>query len=246
MAKLDASKLKRMTWKIADANREALVYVPENPGRNLPLVFIFHGHGGRPEHPARRLNIHEKWPESICVYPLGLPTPIPILDPEGKFSGWQKSIGDQQDRDLQLFDAVLKTMNSDYSIDQNRVYSTGHSNGGHFTYLLWAARGDKLAAVAPIASTHELRDFKLMKPKPVLHIAGEQDPIVKFRFQERTMEVIRSLNECEREGTKAGICTEYTSALGTNVVTMIHSGGHEIPDEAGQRIVDFFQSYPKK
>ena len=61
------------------------------------------------------------------------------------------------------------------------------------------------------------------------------------------MEVIRTLNECELDGKTVGMCTEYDSAAGsTNVVTFIHPGGHEIPDAAGQRIVDFFQSYPKK
>ena len=75
---------------------------------------------------------------------------------------------------FQFFDAMLKTISSAItSINANRVYTTGHSNGGYFTYVLWAARGDKLAAVAPIASTHDQFDFKLMKPKPILHIAGE-------------------------------------------------------------------------
>lgn len=244
--KFNDSTLKKMNWKIGDTEREALVYVPDSPVRNMPLVFVFHGHGGRPEHPARRLAIHKKWPEAVCIYPLGLPTPIPILDPQGKFSGWQKLIGDQQDRDLLFFDAMLKTISTDHSIDVNRVYGTGHSNGGYFTYVLWAARGDKLAAVAPIASTHDQFDSKLMKPKPVLHIAGEQDPIVRFHRQQQTMEFVRTLNDCQSDGKKTGMCTEYDSALGTDVVTFIHPGGHEIPDDAGQRIVDFFHSYPKK
>jgi polyhydroxybutyrate depolymerase len=32
-------------------------------------------------------------------------------------------------------------MKQDYRVDEQRIYATGHSKGGAFTYLLWAARG---------------------------------------------------------------------------------------------------------
>ena len=79
----------------------------------------------------------------------GLPTPGQLTDPEGKRNGWQKTVGDQKDRDLKFFDAVLTKLKADYKVDESRIYSMGHSNGGGFTYLLWAARGDQFAAFAP-------------------------------------------------------------------------------------------------
>lgn len=239
--------LEKRTWQIGDTSREALVYIPKSTGQKRPLIFVFHGHGGRGEHPARKLAIHDLWPDALCIYPQGLPTPVPLLDPEGKLPGWQTAMGNQQDRDLLFFDEMLKTMVKDHEADENRIYSTGHSNGGYFTYVLCAARGDKLAAVAPIASMHDVKDFRLQKPKPVLHIAGKEDPIVKFRGQEWTMEQIRKLNGCDPMGQPAGeLCTEYGSANGYPVVTYVHTGGHEIPSDAGQKIVDFFRKYPKR
>ena len=41
--------------------------------------------------------------------------------------------------------------------------------------------------------------FKL-KPKPVMHIAGEKDALVKFEWQQRTIERVRKLNGCDAEG----------------------------------------------
>ena len=38
------------------------------------------------------------------------------------------------------------------TIDPRRVYAMGHSNGGGFTYVLWAARGDRFAAYGPSSS----------------------------------------------------------------------------------------------
>ncbi len=99
----------------------------------------------------RSFAIESYWPEATVVYPQGLPTKG-ITDPEGKKNGWQQKKGDYEDRDLAFFDVMLKTFRSDSSIDMRRVYSTGHSNGGRMTYLLWSERGDAFAAVAPSAS----------------------------------------------------------------------------------------------
>ena len=245
----DSSALKKLTWKVGGDTREALVYVPTEtkPGEKRPLVFAFHGHGGRAEYSARKFAFHKHWPEAVCVYPLGLPTAVPVIDPEGKRSGWQKFVGDQKDRDLEFFDAMLKTLLADYKIDEQRIYSAGHSNGGYFTYILCAARGDKFAAAAPVAATLSLRDFKNQKPLPLLHVAGEADQIVRFGGQERTMAQIRKLNGCDAEGKPAGKwCTQYGSASGPPVVTFIHPGGHEIPDGAPERIVEFFKGQQRK
>ncbi|MFO0808667.1 MAG: prolyl oligopeptidase family serine peptidase [Gemmataceae bacterium] len=245
--KADTSKLTTVTWKIGDATREALLHKPGSTDAKRPVVFAFHGHGGKAEHAARRFAFHQHWPEAVCVYPQGLPTAVPGLDPNGKLPGWQKYIGDQKDRDIELFDAMLKTLTADYQIDEKRVYVAGHSNGGFFTYILWAARGDKLAAVAPVAATASIRDFRSQKPLPVLHVAGEADRIVKFAGQELTIGQVRKLNGCDSEGHAAGKwCTEYRSSNGPSVVAYIHPGGHEIPEGAPERIVRFFQEHPRK
>ncbi len=177
----------------------------------------------------------------------GLPTPG-RTDPDGKKPGWQKTVGDQEDRDLKFFDAVLASLKKDYKIDERRVYATGHSNGGGFTYLLWAARGDVFAAVAPCAAgAGGARGFKDVKPKPVLHVAGEKDPVVPFAGQKRTMDAVRALNGCDAEGEKwATNCTLYPSKAGTPFVAMIHPGNHKFPVEAPELIVKFFQEHAKK
>ncbi|OWK46639.1 esterase [Fimbriiglobus ruber] len=243
----DPPKLKKMTWKVGDVTREALVYAPTSPEKKRPLIFAFHGHGGRAEYAARKFAFHQHWPEAVCVYPQGLPTAVPVLDPAGKMPGWQKFVGDQKDRDLEFFDAMLKTMTADYMIEEKRVYSAGHSNGGFFTYVLCAAWGDTFAAVAPVAAAVSVRDFKNQKPLPVLHVAGEKDRIVNFAGQERTIEQVRKLNGCDAQGKPAGkLCTEYSSRTGPPVVTYIHPGGHEIPDGAPERIVQFFKEQVRK
>ena len=127
----------RMTWTVDGVEREALVYVPAAAKNTAtPVVFAFHGHGGTMQFAARRYAFHKLWPEAIAVYPQGLKTPGRLVDLEGKLPGWQGKAGDQNDRDLKFFDAMLASLKRDYQIDERRIYSMGHSNGGGFTYLL--------------------------------------------------------------------------------------------------------------
>ncbi len=57
----------------------------------------------------------------------------------------------------------------------NAFIGTGHSNGGTFTYLLWLARGDVFAAVAP--SSAAARYAGKLTPKPALIMGGSEDPL---------------------------------------------------------------------
>jgi polyhydroxybutyrate depolymerase len=244
---LSAQEPKARTWEVDGVKREALVVVPEKVGKSPPLMFVFHGHGGTAKHAATRYAYHKHWPESITVYPQGLPTPGKLTDPEGKKSGWQHGPEDQKDRDLKFFDVMLASLKKEYKIDEKRIYASGHSNGGGFTYTLWAARGESFAAVAPSSATVD-KAFEKLKPKPVLHLAGEKDELVKYEWQKPLMQRLRKLNGCDEKGKPAGkYCTEYSSKDGpVVVVTYIHPGGHQFPAEAPARIVEFFKAHSKK
>src|SRR5262245_52456938 len=242
---------KRMEWKVGDTTREALVYVPANAQKDAcPLVFVFHGHGGTTKHSANKLAIHPHWKEAICVYPQGLNTPGKLSDPEGKKSGWQHNPGEQADRDLKFFDEMLKSLRKDYKVDDKRIYATGHSNGGRFTYLLWAERGDVFAAMAPSGSPAGVLT-KSFKPKPCLHIAGEKDELVTFESQKRTMDLVRKLNGCDTEGKPWDKASDPTGTLypakdGAPFVALVYPGGHAFPADAPKRIASFFKDHAKK
>src|SRR4051812_21939121 len=242
-----ANEPARQEWKVDGVAREALVAAPASAKTEpSPLVFVFHGHGGTMRNAARQFHIHELWPEAIVVYPQGLNTPGRLTDPQGTKPGWQSGVGDQTDRDLKFFDAMLKSLRETYKVDDKRIYSTGHSNGGGFTYLLWDARGDVFAAFAPSGAA--TARAPQLKPKPLLHIAGNKDPLVKFEWQEKTIQVIRKNNGCDTEGKKsADFYTSYASSKQTPVDTYIYDGGHAFPGQAAPPlIVAFFKNHANK
>jgi polyhydroxybutyrate depolymerase len=250
-------------WTMDGVERIASVYVPARAagaGR-VPLVFAFHGHGGTSAGYAAKVRLHDAWPEALVVYPQGLNTPGRLTDRAGKFPGWQAAPGEQQDRDLKFFDAMLESLSKDFPVDPDRVYITGHSNGGSFTYVLWqTARRERIAAFAPAASALSVlvknpddlaADAEKLKlpPRPVLHIAGRNDPLVKFEWQERTVTLLRRLNHTAGPGEAwAANCTRYPPEApdrGAAVIAWFHHGKHALPPRAGEVIVKFFKEYPR-
>ena len=233
------------TWKVDGVERKALVYTPTATDKaKFPLIFAFHGHGGNMRYAMNAYHYHKEWPEAVVVYMQGLPTPGGLTDPQGLKNGWQNRIGLQGDRDLKFFDTVLASVKKDYQIDEKRIFAAGHSNGGGFTYLLWAERPDVFAAFAP-AAAFTARATSL-KPKSAMHIGGESDPLVKFAWQKRCMDAVMKVNGCAmtgKEWAKFGdlVCTMYASSTGTPFVTAIYPGNHNYPKEAPAITVKFFK-----
>jgi len=239
-----------MEWTIDGEMRRALVVAPSKPSdAGVPVILVFHGHGGTMRSMERK-GFQTHWPDAVVVCPQGLPTAT-VRDPEGKRSGWQPRLGDNGDRDVKFVDAILRTVRAKFIVDDQRIYATGHSNGGGFTYLLWGARGSELAAIAPVAAgIGLLRRVDALTPLPVLHLAGETDQVVPFANQKRTMDLVRKRNGCDPDGeswAKLGtlIGTRFPSKGGTPVIEVIHPGGHLYPNEAPALIVKFFKEHVK-
>ncbi|QDT07751.1 hypothetical protein K227x_61790 [Rubripirellula lacrimiformis] len=234
------------TWLVDGVERQAIVSLPaDSQTPPTALVFVFHGHGGTMNRALTMFAMDRHWPESIVVSPQGLRTPGLLTDSDGKKPDWQTSPGQQNDRDLKFFDAMLASLKQEHNIDQQQIFATGHSNGAAFCYLLWALRGDTLTATAPSAGAITLKLRRLLKPKPAMLLAGENDQLVKFAWQQRSIEFVRRLNHCDDQPTTAGNLHTYPSKLQMPLQAYIHPGGHRFATEAAPAIAKFFQSQSK-
>jgi len=237
------------TWTVDGVKRTALVRMPVGASGQLAVVFGWHGHGGRSTHSAARWGYADIDTTSILVFPQGLPTVSPLVDKEGRMPGWQTSVDSEGGRDIKLFDTILADLKKEQSVDERRIFSMGHSNGAAFSYLLWQARPEVIAAVGSVAGSLRA-DTKVASPMPVIHVAGEKDPLVKFAWQKATFAAIRRINGCAEEGkpwAKEGVleATLYPSTKGAPLVTAIHAGGHEYAKGSTELIVRFFKENPK-
>ena len=139
-----------MRWQVDGETREAIVYAPAAPpgGEGVPLVLSFHGFGDNMQN-FQHTDMHVAWPDAIVVYFQGLET-------RRGLPGWQVERGGG-DRDLKLVDVALASLRETYDVDADRIYATGFSNGGMFTYLLWAERSGVFAAGSPPPSLGSAR-----------------------------------------------------------------------------------------
>ena len=236
------------SFTIDAIERQAIVYPnsKQTPGLAVPVVFVFHGHGGTAPNVARRFRIHELWPEAVVVYMQGIPGIIGIRDREGKQNGWQKAPGEAGDRDIKFFDAALDRIQKKYKADLKRVYVLGHSNGGRFVNVLWNMRGDKIAALCSGAGPGG-RLIQSAVPKPVFIIGGEKDTLVPFQTQQLSIELTRRrLNADQARAKVNGFERTEPGINGTELVTYVHSGGHEFPVEALPGVIKFFQRHVRK
>ncbi|MEY4272948.1 MAG: hypothetical protein RL250_1814 [Verrucomicrobiota bacterium] len=237
------------SWTVDGVKRTALVRIPKEAKGPLAVVFCWHGHGGRSAQAAGRWGYEQADTTSILVFPQGLPTVSPLVDKEGRLPGWQTTLGGEGDRDIHLFDAMLADLRKTQAVDERRVYSMGHSNGAAFSYLLWQARPNVLAAIGSVAGALRA-DAKALTPLPVIHVAGENDPLVKFAWQQATFAAVRRCNHCEEVGkpwAKEGVleATIFASNEGAPLVTALHAGGHEYPKGASELIARFLKAQIK-
>jgi polyhydroxybutyrate depolymerase len=236
---LSAAEPLRLQAEVDGRTRQWLVYAPSTAKTApTPVVFAFHGHGGNMHNAARVFKLHEHWPEAIIIYPQGLPTAT-RRDPQGERAGWSV-------RDVTFVDEMLRRLKADYQVDERRCYCTGHSNGGGFTYILWGLRPQLWAAVAPSAANPQAERVGRLQPLPAMHLAGEQDQIVPFADQQKTIEAVRQRNGCAAEGKPwEKYCTVYESKTGTPLVALIHPGNHQFPSSAVPTLVKFFKQHTR-
>ncbi|MBL8049275.1 MAG: hypothetical protein JNJ45_11410 [Chthonomonas sp.] len=232
-----------LDFKVNGLDRQALVFAGTNTA-NAPLVLCFHGHGGNMRIISRSYHVHEDWPEATVVYLQGLPTPG-MTDPEGKKNGWEiRGTDPEKTRDVPFFDAVYNHFKKSGTIDMNRVYAMGHSNGGGMSFLLWAARGEKLAAVAPFSSGG-FRRYNPTKQVPAFIGGGTGDETVKWPIQQASIDVALKLNDVKEVGKK-GPLTTYKGANGMEVQTYITDGGHKFDQKWVGPMVEFFKRHTRK
>jgi polyhydroxybutyrate depolymerase len=162
-------------------NRSYILYVPQSyTGEEaLPLVLNFHGLGSNAFEQMvygdfRGLAEEENF---IIAHPTGTVY-------QG-FTHWNVggfTTGSPAD-DIGFSDALIAEISSNYSIDANRVYATGMSNGGYMSFLLACQLNDKIAAIASVTGTMTpdmVQACAPTRPMPVMQIHGTADATVSY------------------------------------------------------------------
>ena len=141
---------------VDNINRNYIVYAPKDLGTKRPLLISCHGMNQDAGYQRDMLKIEAiaDTAKFVTVFPNGIDR------------GWD--IGG--DRDLRYMQALIDKMVERYDIDPNRVYISGFSMGGMFTYHCMNRMADKFAAFAPI-SGYPMGggNYTSSRPVPIIH-----------------------------------------------------------------------------
>ena len=244
--RLQYAGLERSYWVVAAAGE---------PSR--PVVLALHGGGGTAAAMCRmRGGLQDLARQGAYI----------LVCPQGVENHWND--GRQITRwrahtenidDVGFLAAVIEDVAKDHSVDLQRVFATGISNGGQMSYRLACERGDLVRAIAPVAaSMAETLECAPARPVSVAILNGVADPLVPYGGGwigfggDRLGRVIATeeawrrwaeLNQCSGEpdqvwlpdrspddGTRTQLLSRSGCAEGTQVLLYrIEGGGHTWP-----------------
>lgn len=199
------------------------LYIPENydPSVSYPLVLFLHGGGERGSDNQKQLLANDGaiiWaaPENQSKNPAFVLAPQARNQHDGGFGVTRNSnnIVDlarvfEFSEDLGKAYNILQKVINDYNIDQNRLYSTGLSQGGYGTFNLNIAYPNLFAAMVPIAGGGNPESVLVLKDKPIWAFHAEDDAVIPVSHTRNAIEVIK-------EAGGNPIYTEYPAELGYN------------------------------
>jgi polyhydroxybutyrate depolymerase len=183
-----------------------------------------------------------------------------VVYPDAVGKRWNSGISDNprwptlEVDDVGFIDALIDTLQKEYSIDLKRVYVCGMSNGGFMSFKLSCELSHRVCAAASVTGViSQSTALKCLPSRavPILHIHGTADRTVPFNgtfgwySAEQTIDHWANLHGCFRSDTTSvpdkdllDGCTAtkitYTDVLGNArvILCQVVGGGHTWPGSA--------------
>ena len=124
---------------VGGKSRKYKLYVPNNVKQNTALVFCLHGTSGSSANRQPNFDGIADSDGIIVVYGHGESVYFPFFGMNAP--GWNSTGEWSEDIDYIL--AIIEDVAAKYSIDRNRIYCCGFSNGGMMTYTVANLLADK-------------------------------------------------------------------------------------------------------
>ncbi len=177
-----------------NVNREYLIYIPKSydESKQHPLLFNFHGGAGTAKGHLQYSDMRQLAEDNkfILVYPQGSRIDGKEFD-EGQAGKGGKVWGTHWNPELPsvphnkskaddygFLESMIDEIDSDYSININKVYLCGFSNGADFALSAACYLNKKVAAAASIAGLQSgeiIKSSTPTNPKGIMVVHGDSD-----------------------------------------------------------------------
>ena len=204
-----------LNYLVHDYTRSYILHVPPTYSKDvdMPLVLVMHGYTGTAENTEQWTHMSDKADEEgfVVAYPNGLPYPWNDNNPQAWNCGGAYEEWTAQTDDVGFIDEMIDKISTHYTIDPNRIFITGHSNGSMMTYRLGFELSHKIAAIAPVSGqmvyeSEGIPDY----PVSVLHLHALNDSVVKYNGKHNP-------NETPYESVDS-ILTQWASYYSCNTI----------------------------
>mgnify|MGYP001626836457 CR=1 FL=1 len=225
---------------INGTTREYIIYVSENytGTSSVPLLLSFHGLTSNMEFNFNYTNFDQLAENENFI----------VVHPNGIDNRW--TVNASNNPDIDFIEALLDQLENDYKIESNRIYSTGMSNGGNFSFTLACGLNNRIAAFASVTGLmlqSAIGDCIPTRPLSILHIHGTEDPIANYAFVQGGLDFCIEHNATNMNpivsnipniDTQDGSTVEkYAYLNGEDGVEVLHlkviGGGHQWPGFQG-------------
>jgi poly(3-hydroxybutyrate) depolymerase len=181
-------------------SRRLIVTTPKTFGRQglYPVLFCFHGAGGKADGPSERWSPHADKRGLIVIS-------AEAVQPLAKWNFRDNFHAEVHD-DVGFVLKVVEVLVANKIVDPKAIYATGHSSGGLFCYRL-AKEVALFAALSPMScgmvkGAHE--PGEKTKPVSIMQVIGDQDksfngssnPKVTMYSAAKRIDVWRTFNRC--------------------------------------------------
>lgn len=186
----NAGLVKDQVLNIDNLDRTYDLFIPDGETSGArPLVVLLHGHFGDADVMTGENNKAAPYKVWLSI---AQREGWYLIIPDGEFGsdrqrGWNDCRGNTrvnpQTDDVKFINSLVDTVASQYSINQNRVYAHGTSNGGIMSYRLAQESSDRYRAVAAIVASmpEQNKCSEPTSPTSVLVMNGTEDPLLPYQ-----------------------------------------------------------------
>ena len=162
------------TLVVGELERSYRLVEPPSDADSMPLLIALHAFHGQPE----SLMLSSGFAE------LAVTDGVLVAFPAGVSEGWNAGAccGDaaiQGIDDVAFIRALIDELESQYTVDPERVFVTGMSNGGMLTYRVGCELSDVITAIGVVAGAR-LTTCQLDRPVSLVVLHGTSDSTVPF------------------------------------------------------------------